>query len=114
MVEDADSPVLREAIQLIEQETTERMLASRPPHHLADFSNLPSAVIKEIRDDDAYFINAYETLIGILDHRMEFEEKAAIWTVILYLKSVEAYRWDVANELSSTGRERGLDAKENI
>ena len=41
-------------------------------------------------DDGAFFPSAYDTLIGILDDGMGDEEKAAVWTLIRYLKRLQA------------------------
>lgn len=89
---DPDSPVLTEALLAAEKEITAKILASTERPAL-DLNNLPSAVIKQIRDDDAFFSNAYDTLIGILDDSMDGEEKSAIWTLILYLKNLEKERY---------------------
>ena len=93
-IEAVDSPVLTDALIEAEQAITAHVLANQPPPALLDLTRLPSALIKEIRDDDAFFANAYDTLIGILSDDMEDNEKAAIWTLILYLKSLDAQRWE--------------------
>lgn len=92
-IEAVDSPVLTDALVEAEQLITAHVLANQPPPVL-DLTRLPSALIKEIRDDDAFFASAYDTLIAILSDDMDGDEKAAVWTLILYLKSLDAQRWE--------------------
>lgn len=101
-IQDINSPVLTDALVEAEKAITAHVLAQQKPYGsaeelLARFNTLPSALLKEIRDDDAFFANAYDTLIGILDNRMADDEKAAVWTLILYLKQIESERYAKEN-----------------
>lgn len=89
-------------LQILNSRTAEQRMFDS--HFLNKLSLPPSAILKQLVNDDSYFMNAYETLIGILDSDMDQKEKDAVWVLICYLKDTEKIHLE-AGILDSSGVE---------